>query len=187
MTEIEKRESVLKSVRKVLIEKNKRYGNAALSPIGVFYKGDATTSIYIRLDDKLSRIKNSDILRTNDMFDLLGYSILLVISKMKPNSIMRYHDTFQENVDEVINEIVYMYDKRLALSVMYTGKQFSYNGFSKKENTAQIETINTLNGICTEIKKSTSNVNFIDLMIFITYIVEYFVNIDKIDFTELID
>ena len=34
-------EKVLNSIKKVLIEKNKRYGNAALEPLGVFYKGDA--------------------------------------------------------------------------------------------------------------------------------------------------
>ena len=64
------------SIKNVLLEKNKRYGNAALAPINVFYKGDATDSICIRLDDKLSRIKNSRVLRKNDLYDLLVYSIL---------------------------------------------------------------------------------------------------------------
>ena len=61
------------SIKNVLLEKNKRYGNSALAPINVFYKGDATDSICIRLDDKLSRIKNSRELRKNDLYDLLGY------------------------------------------------------------------------------------------------------------------
>ena len=72
---------VVASIKSVLIEKNKRYGNSALAPINVFYKGDATDSICIRLDDKLSSIKNSRELRKNDLYDLLReFSLLLLYS-----------------------------------------------------------------------------------------------------------
>jgi len=34
-----------------------------------------------RIDDKLSRIKNSEELRKNDVVDLMGYLVLLCIKK----------------------------------------------------------------------------------------------------------
>lgn len=72
---------MLGDVKLVLVEKNKRYGNSALEPIGVFSKQDSTNSICIRIDDKIGRIKNSTELRKNDVFDLIGYLVLLCISK----------------------------------------------------------------------------------------------------------
>lgn len=72
---------VYKAHKELLLEKNKRYGNSALEPLGLFFKGTATDSIGIRLDDKLARVKNSDELRKNDVSDLIGYLMLLSISK----------------------------------------------------------------------------------------------------------
>lgn len=72
---------VLSSMEKVLIEKNKRYGDSALSPLGIFSKLEAADSICIRLDDKLSRVKNSKELRKNDVSDLIGYLTLLSVSE----------------------------------------------------------------------------------------------------------
>lgn len=69
------------AIKETLIQKNKKYGNAALVPLNVFYKGTASNSIEIRLDDKLSRILNSKEVRKNDLFDIIGYLILLNISK----------------------------------------------------------------------------------------------------------
>lgn len=66
----------------LLIEKNKKYGNSALEPKNIFYKGNAENSILIRLDDKIGRIiNNKDGIRTNDIVDIIGYLILLLISK----------------------------------------------------------------------------------------------------------
>ena len=69
------------SLKGFLLEKNRRYGNSALSPLGVFNKKDATEGILIRLDDKLMRIKNSDVLRKNDIADVMGYLTLLCVEK----------------------------------------------------------------------------------------------------------
>jgi len=80
----ENTESILSSIKSVLLEKNKRYGNAALDPLQIFSKHEET-GIGQRLDDKLARIKNSDVLRKNDVFDLLGYIILLCIKKTWTN------------------------------------------------------------------------------------------------------
>lgn len=64
-----------------LIEKNKRYGDSALNPLRIFSKVDAESSICIRLDDKIKRIKNSTELRKNDVGDMIGYLILLCCDK----------------------------------------------------------------------------------------------------------
>jgi len=62
-----------------LREKNKRYGDSALHPIGVFAKDGAAKGLYLRADDKLSRIQNSAELRKNDCVDLMGYLVLMCI------------------------------------------------------------------------------------------------------------
>ena len=81
LSDADKIKQVLENLNKLLQEKNKRYGNAALNPINLFNKFDASNSILIRLDDKLNRIKNSDELRKNDIIDIMGYLTLLCVSK----------------------------------------------------------------------------------------------------------
>lgn len=65
----------------MLLYKNERYGDSALNPKQIFYKGDATNSILIRLDDKLGRIMaNTDKTpRMNDVADIIGYCTLLLV------------------------------------------------------------------------------------------------------------
>jgi len=65
---------ILRSVGDVLTEKNKRYGSSALNPIKVF---EGKSMVGQRADDKISRIKNSDVLRKNDICDLIGYLTLM--------------------------------------------------------------------------------------------------------------
>jgi hypothetical protein len=67
---------------KFLCEKNRRYGNSALEPMGAFYKGNSADSILIRIDDKLQRVKNhSGPPRENDVVDLIGYLLLYCVSQ----------------------------------------------------------------------------------------------------------
>jgi len=73
--------STLDSLASLLLEKNKRYGNAALEPLGVFNKHSSGNGILIRLDDKLRRIANSEELRKNDIADIMGYLTLLCVDK----------------------------------------------------------------------------------------------------------
>ena len=82
---------VCDGIKAMLIEKNKNYGDSALSPIRVFSKAPAAASIMTRLDDKISRIKNSNELRKNDTIDLLGYLVLLCIANDWAN--------FEEQID----------------------------------------------------------------------------------------
>ncbi len=71
----------LESVKQVLLEKNRRYGDSASHPVRVFSNLDAEQGLLVRLDDKLKRIMNSDELRKNDVFDVLGYLVLLCVQK----------------------------------------------------------------------------------------------------------
>ena len=71
---------VCDSMKDLLLYKNKKYGDSALNPNNVFYKGDSTNSIKIRLDDKIGRIKNCQETRINDVADVIGYCTLLLIS-----------------------------------------------------------------------------------------------------------
>lgn len=77
METLEKINLITTSINSLLKEKNKRYGNAALEPLGIFSKLNGGEGIGVRLDDKLSRIKNSSTLRKNDVADIMGYLILL--------------------------------------------------------------------------------------------------------------
>ena len=69
------------AIHKMLIEKNKSYGNSALDPIRCFSKLDPIETIKIRIDDKLSRLMRGKEYGSDDTTkDLLGYLILLRIA-----------------------------------------------------------------------------------------------------------
>jgi len=74
-------EEVLDSIEKMLIEKNRKYGNSALEPLGVFSQLSAKEGLLVRIDDKLKRIKNGSLERDDEdvVNDLIGYLILLKI------------------------------------------------------------------------------------------------------------
>ena len=71
---------VCDSMKNLLLYKNQKYGDSALNPNNIFYKGDSTNSIKIRLDDKIGRIKNCEEIRVNDVCDIIGYCTLLLVS-----------------------------------------------------------------------------------------------------------
>ena len=48
----------LDDVEKMLLAKNKAYGNSALEPCRVFSKAGVKEQLLVRIDDKLSRIRN---------------------------------------------------------------------------------------------------------------------------------
>ena len=70
---------VTQALTRVLLEKNRAYGDSATNPLRIFSKVDAGTGIRLRIDDKLARITNSDALRQNDVCDLMGYLVLLCV------------------------------------------------------------------------------------------------------------
>lgn len=70
-------------IRDLLLEKNAKYGDSALTPIQVFSKLDSEEAICARIDDKMSRIKNNGITSDTEdtISDLIGYLILLKIAR----------------------------------------------------------------------------------------------------------
>ena len=73
---------IVNSITKMLIEKNRKYGNSALEPQRIFSKASAVEQIKVRIDDKLSRMKNQQNDEDEDVIsDLIGYLILLKIAK----------------------------------------------------------------------------------------------------------
>jgi hypothetical protein len=76
-------EEVLDSIEKMLIDKNRKYGNSALEPLGVFSQLSAKEGLLIRIDDKLKRIKNGSLEKDDEdvVNDLIGYLVLLKISE----------------------------------------------------------------------------------------------------------
>ena len=73
--------NVLIEIKELLISKNKKYGNSALEPLGVFSQLSAKQGLLIRIDDKLKRIKNGSLDRDDEdvINDLIGYLVLLKI------------------------------------------------------------------------------------------------------------
>ena len=83
------------AMRDLLLYKNQKYGDSALQPKRVFYKGDAGNSILIRLDDKIGRImaNTESAPRINDVADIIGYCTLLLIGMgVKPEDIQKLMD-----------------------------------------------------------------------------------------------
>jgi hypothetical protein len=65
----------------MLVAKNAAYGDSALHPVGIFGRGKASDLIKIRIDDKLSRIRNNpEAFGEDPIRDLLGYLILLQLA-----------------------------------------------------------------------------------------------------------
>lgn len=73
--------STCDQIKWLLLKKNIAYGNSALNPIRIFAKSDTVEQLYVRIDDKLNRLKNGQkFVGDNDIDDLLGYLILLKIA-----------------------------------------------------------------------------------------------------------
>ena len=74
------------SVKNLLLEKNRKYGNSALNPKRIFSNSSSIEQIKVRIDDKLSRIENmrDKVVTSPDdedtVKDLVGYLILLMVA-----------------------------------------------------------------------------------------------------------
>lgn len=87
--------AITEAMRDLLLYKNQKYGDSALQPKRVFYKGDAVNSILIRIDDKIGRImaNTENTPRINDVADIIGYCTLLLIGMgVKPEDIKKLMD-----------------------------------------------------------------------------------------------
>lgn len=69
---------VLDGIKRLLVSKNASYGNSCFEPIGIFAKElPVEQQLFVRIDDKLSRIKNGNSCMGEDTIaDLIGYLIL---------------------------------------------------------------------------------------------------------------
>ena len=75
---------VCDNIKAMLLAKNRMYGDSALNPIRCFSKANTVEQLLVRIDDKLSRIRNSQTDEDEDPYDdLVGYLILLKIAKLQ--------------------------------------------------------------------------------------------------------
>lgn len=73
--------SMCDSIKMMLLDKNRKYGDSALAPKRVFSKADPVEQLKVRIDDKLSRIQSGQEDEDEDVYkDLVGYLVLLMIA-----------------------------------------------------------------------------------------------------------
>jgi|10_taG_2_1085330.scaffolds.fasta_scaffold06212_2 hypothetical protein len=80
--------NILQAVHNTLTTKNTSYGNSVLDPINIFSQAESTPGLFVRLDDKLSRVKYGwDTMdtqqRLDTLVDLMGYLTLLTMKEME--------------------------------------------------------------------------------------------------------
>ena len=75
--------SALFEIEKLLLEKNKSYGDSALDPIRIFSKSDTIEQLNVRIDDKLSRLKRGNDAGEDVILDLLGYLLIYRIQQKR--------------------------------------------------------------------------------------------------------
>ena len=74
---------VCDEIKELLLLKNANYGNSALDPVRVFSQTSAKEQLFVRIDDKLSRIQRGAGLLAADedvVLDLIGYLVLLRVA-----------------------------------------------------------------------------------------------------------
>lgn len=76
-------ESVCNGIKRMLIEKNRAYGDSALNPVRIFSRTDGEEQLRVRIDDKLSRLMRGqpDAFGEDVYQDLVGYIILLICKR----------------------------------------------------------------------------------------------------------
>jgi hypothetical protein len=69
------------SIRALLIEKNRAYGDSALAPLRCFSKASVIEQLLVRIDDKLTRLQRGSNAGEDVELDLIGYLLLLRIAR----------------------------------------------------------------------------------------------------------
>ena len=78
--------TICDEVKELLLLKNRKYGDSAINPVRVFSKSDSLEQIRVRIDDKLSRLRNQQNDEDEDVItDLLGYLILYKVALLRKN------------------------------------------------------------------------------------------------------
>ena len=77
-------EITLDDIQNMLVEKNRKYGNSALEPVRIFSKASEVEQLKVRIDDKLSRLRNQASDEDEDVVtDLIGYLVLYKIAQQR--------------------------------------------------------------------------------------------------------
>lgn len=74
---------VLDGVAGMLVEKNRAYGDSALSPVRIFSKADPAEQLLVRIDDKLSRLARGSAAGEDVELDLIGYLVILRVARLR--------------------------------------------------------------------------------------------------------
>jgi hypothetical protein len=71
------------TIKTMLLDKNKKYGDSAIKPINIFAKGISNEAqIKVRLDDKINRLVQGSADEDEDVEqDLIGYLVLLRVAR----------------------------------------------------------------------------------------------------------
>ena len=73
--------TICDELKELLLEKNRKYGDSALNPVRVFSQASPLEQLKVRLDDKLSRIRNAQDDEDEDVLtDLIGYVVLYKVA-----------------------------------------------------------------------------------------------------------
>lgn len=71
-------------IKELLLEKNRKYGDSALNPVRIFSKANVLEQLRVRMDDKLSRLRNAQDDEDEDpTVDLIGYLVLYKVALMQ--------------------------------------------------------------------------------------------------------
>ena len=75
--------STCDELKQLLLEKNRKYGDSALNPVRIFSKASTLEQLKVRMDDKLSRLRNAQDDDDEDpVTDLIGYLVLYKVALM---------------------------------------------------------------------------------------------------------
>jgi hypothetical protein len=78
--------SACDELKELLLEKNRKYGDSALNPVRIFSKASTLEQLKVRMDDKLSRLRNAQDDDDEDpVTDLIGYLVLYKVALMHNN------------------------------------------------------------------------------------------------------
>ena len=99
---------VCDSVRELLLQKNRKYGDSALNPSRIFAKSDPVEQIKVRIDDKLSRISTSGTSGVDEdtLQDLIGYLVLLKIATEQATEQVPFTATYEDVLEDQISAAI---------------------------------------------------------------------------------
>jgi hypothetical protein len=80
--------TVCDELKELLLDKNRKYGDSALNPVRIFSQASTVEQLKVRMDDKLSRLRNAQADEDEDpVTDLIGYLVLYRVAIMQQRRI----------------------------------------------------------------------------------------------------